>query len=174
MSDIDDIRAVWQRLTGPSSYTGDAINQMKLVSWDQLVQIMHDLAPAQLVNGKGVNPSTYSASIRCAAQYYDLSDADILGQSRRSTISLARKMACMLMRDIGSMSYDSIGHALDRDHTTILYLVKSAQDLINVSSTHKVAYMAMRKALDHYIKKQNGYTEEEEEEEDQQTPSGNS
>lgn len=160
-ADTQYLENVWRKLTPMSSYQGDDQENMRVVSWDQLVQIVHMLEPSQLVNTARY-PTPEAAAIRVAAQYFALEDSDILGQSRRSHVSLARKLACRLMRDVGQMSYDSIGHALNRDHTTILYLVRSAEEVVDERPSIKLGYHAMRKALERFIKQQTHGREEEE------------
>lgn len=156
----DSILEVWERLTPVTSVSVDASQDLRVVSWDQLVQLMHNLRPTQLCNTSEM-PNPDQAAIRVAAQWYNLEDSDIVGQSRRSYVSQARKLACLLMRDIGNMSYDSIGHALNRDHTTILYLVKSARRLIEDKSSAMFSYRAMHQALMRFVNKhKHGYNEQ--------------
>lgn len=164
----NDIEEAWQKLTSLLSYTGpvtgpDDPNHLKVISRDQLFQIMHELPPSQLVNTAN-HPTPEAAAIRVAAEYFNVDDNEIIGQSRRSHMSMARKMACLLMRDIGQMSYDSIGHKLNRDHTTILYLVRSAQEAIDHRPNIKMAYVTMRNALQRFVNQMHNETQEEEEE----------
>jgi len=152
--DPQHIEDTWAKLTRLASYTGETSEEADLcvISFEQLVQIMHRLPPVRLCNTEHpADPS--AAAIRIASQFYGLDDQDVIGQSRRSRVSFARKMACLLMRDIGKMSFDSIGHALDRDHTTIIYLVKSAQESINERGVAKAAYLVMRQALKNFLDK---------------------
>jgi len=169
--DPQDITQAWETLTPLDSYTGTETSHLKVITWDQLVQIAHYLPPTPL-NNHVKHPPPHAAAVRLAAEFFSVADTDILGQSRRNKHSLPRKMACLLMRDVGEMSYDEIGHVLNRDHTTILYLVRSAQEMIDDSPSNRAVYVKMREVLKKFVDKQKyGQHQQEEEEGQQPAPS---
>jgi len=154
------VAAAWDRLTPLDEYAGKETAHLRVITWDQLVQIAHALPPTQLYK-KRQHPQPDAAAIRLVAEFYAVEDHDIIGQSRKGKHSLPRKMACLLMRDIGEMSYDEIGHVLNRDHTTILYLVRSAQEMCNESPSHRTVYLKLRQVLKKFVDQQK-YGDEEE------------
>ena len=59
------------------------------------------------------------------AEFYGVSPSEILGPSRSKTLVEARAVAVALCRDLTPSSYPELGAAFGRDHTTIIYQVKS-------------------------------------------------
>ena len=60
--------------------------------------------------------------ITAVAHHYSVSEADLLGPSRRKEVALARQMAMYLAREETGTSLPKIGQALGgRDHSTVLY-----------------------------------------------------
>lgn len=60
--------------------------------------------------------------ISAVARYYNLSEAELLGRSRRKEIAQARQMVMYLAREETNASLPQIGQGLGgRDHTTVLY-----------------------------------------------------
>lgn len=47
----------------------------------------------------------------------------LLGRARTTSVSAARRELCFALRSVYGMSYPEIGWLLDRDHTTIMYLL---------------------------------------------------
>ena len=68
--------------------------------------------------------------IEQAAQYFELSIADLYGPSRSAGIATARQIAMYLCRELTSLSLPKIGQLLDRDHTTVMYANKKIADLM--------------------------------------------
>ena len=65
-----------------------------------------------------------------AARRCGVSVADILGKRRSRRIALARKACYLAARRLSCQpSYPELGEAFDRDHTTVMSGVRSAQRL---------------------------------------------
>jgi chromosomal replication initiator protein len=60
--------------------------------------------------------------MKSVAQFFEISQADIINKSRRKQIVLPRQIAMFLMREMLGMSYPDIGDKLGkRDHTTAIH-----------------------------------------------------
>lgn len=60
--------------------------------------------------------------IKIVSDFYNIQETDMLKKSRKVNIIKPRQVVMYLLRDLGKMSYVSIGEVLsNRDHTTIIY-----------------------------------------------------
>lgn len=64
--------------------------------------------------------------IRAVCQVFNMREAVLLGTSRPSTVVTARLAAAHVMRTVLKMSFPQIGHALRRDHSSIIYSCRIA------------------------------------------------
>jgi len=62
--------------------------------------------------------------LNCASEY-DCTFADIMGPSRRTNVSLARRKAIWLIYARGRMSKSSVGRYFNKDHTTVIHALRS-------------------------------------------------
>lgn len=79
----------------------------------------------QLLND-AVQKPTYNVDanqiIKCVADYFSITVADLVGRSRKKELVEPRQMAMFLLRDLMDLSYPFIGEKLGkRDHTTVIY-----------------------------------------------------
>ena len=66
--------------------------------------------------------------IKEAADYYEISTADIVSKKRKQEIALARQVAMYLIRELTEISYPKIGdHFGGRDHTTVMHSCKKIE-----------------------------------------------
>lgn len=73
-------------------------------------------------------PITVEKIISDVAEIYNVSAEDIRSNKRSSQISIARKVAIYVVREITQMSLVAIGHEFgDRDHSTIVYSINSIE-----------------------------------------------
>ncbi|MCC8068529.1 MAG: chromosomal replication initiator protein DnaA [Ruminococcus sp.] len=73
-------------------------------------------------------PITVEKIISDVAEIYNVTVEDIKSNKRSSQISLARKVAIYVVREITQMSLVSIGHEFgNRDHSTIVYSINSIE-----------------------------------------------
>lgn len=73
-------------------------------------------------------PITVEKIISDVAEIYNVTTEDIRSNKRSSQISLARKVAIYVVREITQMSLVSIGHEFgNRDHSTIVYSINSIE-----------------------------------------------
>ena len=63
------------------------------------------------------------------AAYYNVTIADMIGQSRTKDIALARQVAMYLARELTELSLPSIGKAFGgRDHTTVIHSIRKIEE----------------------------------------------
>ena len=78
----------------------------------------HNTNPSQIVN--------------CVSEFYELSNSDITGRSRKKELVVPRQVAMYLLRELLNLSFPSIGEKLGkRDHTTAIYACEKISQEIN-------------------------------------------
>jgi chromosomal replication initiator protein len=80
-------------------------------------------------NAVNINPNQV---LKCVAQFFEISQPDLLNKSRRKEVVLPRQIAMFLLRDMLGMSYPDIGDKMGkRDHTTAIHSCeKISQEII--------------------------------------------
>lgn len=71
------------------------------------------------------------------SKYYGVSLADLKSIRRDRKIARPRQLAMYLSKILTSLSLPDIGHAFDRDHTTVMHAVKTIEHLIEHDSQLK-------------------------------------
>ncbi len=66
-------------------------------------------------------PVTIDKILTEVGRTYNVPPADIRGKKRNAEVSAARRMAMYIIREVTSMSMESIGQEFDRDHSTVVY-----------------------------------------------------
>ena len=70
--------------------------------------------------------------IKKVASFYDLTEAELLGHSRRKELVKPRQVAMYLLREELKYSFTNIAEKLgDRDHTTIIHACKKIEEELN-------------------------------------------
>ena len=96
------------------------------------------------------NVKNYSTEtiIAKTANYYNVSEDDILGTCRMKTIANARQVAIYLVRELTNDSFPSIGQIFGRNHTTVLYACEQMQKQLKIDKHLGVAIEEIKKGLD--------------------------
>lgn len=68
-----------------------------------------------------------SGIVDAVSRVYAIPPSSITGRSRTKTIAEARMLVCLLARRCTRLSSTEIGLVIERDHTTALTLIKSAE-----------------------------------------------
>lgn len=66
------------------------------------------------------------AVIRIVSEKYNVTDTDIRGKSREKELIRPRFIVFTLLKKLG-LSYSEIGRYMNRDHTTVMYGIKTAK-----------------------------------------------
>ena len=88
--------------------------------------------------GSQTNPAMV---IKAVAEFYDISDKDLIGRCRKKEIVEPRQVAMFLLRDMLDLSFPFIGDKLGkRDHTTAMYAFEKINQEINKNTglNHKI------------------------------------
>jgi chromosomal replication initiation ATPase DnaA len=80
-------------------------------------------------------------------QFDDYYGFDIATRSRKQQYSFARMVYCKLARKYTNESLAQIGKSINRDHATILYCVKEADNVIDFYFDVKRTYNALEELL---------------------------
>ena len=75
-------------------------------------------------------PVTIEKIINEVARTYNVLPADIRGKKRNANVSTARQMSMYIIREITGMSMEAIGAEFQRDHSTVVYSLKTMEDNI--------------------------------------------
>ena len=76
-------------------------------------------------------PVTIEKIINEVARTYNVLPSDIRGKKRNANVSTARQMAMYIIREIAGMSMEAIGSEFQRDHSTVVYSLKTMEENIN-------------------------------------------
>ena len=76
-------------------------------------------------------PVTIEKIINEVARTYNVLPSDIRGKKRNANVSTARQMAMYIIREITGMSMEAIGSEFQRDHSTVVYSLKTMEENIN-------------------------------------------
>jgi len=101
-------------------------------SMDLAKKIIKRLFPEKLNKNKNVNYYiTAEHIINVTSEYFDITPAEITGNSRKKEISLPRHVAMYLSRTVLSLPYETIGTLFgNRNHTTIMHAISKIEDQI--------------------------------------------
>lgn len=83
-----------------------------------------------IINDTENAPITVEKIISEVARSYNVSESDILSKKRKANLVLARKAAMYITREITQLTYEEIGEAFGRDHTTVLYNVQTTEEFL--------------------------------------------
>jgi hypothetical protein len=70
-----------------------------------------------------------AAIVRAASRFYDMPMDDIKGRCRSKQHTYIRKASVLAARESANVSLIKMAAVLQRDHTTILYLLRSGKEL---------------------------------------------
>ncbi len=83
-----------------------------------------------IINDSENAPITVEKIISEVARSYNVSENEILSNRRKANLVLARKAAMYITREITQLTYEEIGEAFGRDHTTVLYNVQTTEKFL--------------------------------------------
>lgn len=79
--------------------------------------------------------------LQAASKLYDISEDRIVSKSRRQRLVEVRRMCCHAMRTHTTLTYYEISDLLGgRDHSTLIYAFKSAQNYIEIYEDYRNDY----------------------------------
>ena len=76
-------------------------------------------------------PVTIEKILNEVARTYNVMPADIRGKKRNANVSAARQMTMYIIREVTGMSMEAIGQEFQRDHSTVVYSIKTMEENIN-------------------------------------------
>lgn len=76
-------------------------------------------------------PVTIEKILNEVARTYNVMPADIRGKKRNATVSMARQMTMYIIREVTGMSMEAIGQEFQRDHSTVVYSIKTMEENIS-------------------------------------------
>ena len=75
-------------------------------------------------------PVTIEKILNEVARTYNVMPADIRGKKRNANVSAARQMTMYITREVTGMSMEAIGQEFQRDHSTVVYSIKTMAENI--------------------------------------------
>ena len=99
-----------------------------------------DSKMAEQLIGDVIQKTSYTTDpnkiIKCVADYFEVTLADLTGRSRKKELVEPRQIAMYLLRDLLGLSYPYIGEKLGkRDHTTVIYSCEKVEKDVNKNHT---------------------------------------
>ena len=76
-------------------------------------------------------PVTIEKILNEVARTYNVLPADIRGKKRNANVSAARQMTMYIIREVTGMSMEAIGQEFQRDHSTVVYSIKTMEENIS-------------------------------------------
>ena len=76
-------------------------------------------------------PVTIEKILNEVARTYNVMPSDIRGKKRNANVSAARQMTMYIIREVTGMSMEAIGQEFQRDHSTVVYSIKTMEENIN-------------------------------------------
>jgi chromosomal replication initiator protein len=93
-------------------------------------------------------PPPLNKVLQMVAEYYGLTEDDLVGRSRVARVAEPRQVAMLLMREETDASYPAIGAAIGgRDHTTILHGCEKISRLLDQDPKLRRDTMQIRESL---------------------------
>ena len=80
---------------------------------------------------------TVERIISDVAEAFDVTPEDILSKSRQAKVSLARKVAIYIMKNVKGMTFTQIGDALNKNHSTMTIHFNETEKLLNTNKPLK-------------------------------------
>ena len=75
-------------------------------------------------------PVTIEKILNEVARTYNVMPTDIRGKKRNANVSAARQMTMYIIREVTGMSMEAIGQEFQRDHSTVVYSIKTMEENI--------------------------------------------
>ncbi len=107
---------------------------LKVVAYASLHQMDPDLNLAHQILGKTSRPVTPERIISVVAEQYRVTPEDLIGPKRNKEYTQPRHIACYLIRDMTGASFQLIGRAFERDHTSVMHGIKKVQGEIDADN----------------------------------------
>lgn len=77
------------------------------------------------------------------SRHYGISIDELLGDSRKMRYTYPRQVAMYVLRSRGYLTLEEIGHALGRDHSTVLYGVQHVERLLRMERNERESLALM-------------------------------
>ena len=125
-SNVRQIEGTIKKIKALTIYT----NEQPTISMAQRVikEIMIEDHPAEI---------TVERIISDVAEAFDVTPEDILSKSRQAKVSLARKVAIYIMKNVKGMTFTQIGDALNKNHSTMTIHFNETEKLLNTNKPLK-------------------------------------
>jgi chromosomal replication initiator protein len=123
----------------------------RVVAYANLMQVPLNLETAQtalesiLAHAADLSPELIVSTV---AAHFDLTEADLIGRSRRRQVSVPRQLVMYLIREETGASLPQIGQILGgRDHTTIMHGCKKVGSQIETDDQLRRHWLAIKQTL---------------------------
>lgn len=98
------------------------------------------IAIKDILNEELPLPLTIEKILQEVGRSYNVTAADMRSQKRTSSIAEARKTAMYVIRQVCEMSMEDIGKEFGgRDHSTVVYTIKSVEQKMEKDSFYKAS-----------------------------------
>ncbi len=107
-----------------------------------------ELAIGSILPDDGIIKITPQKIIECVCSYYNVSEDDLLGQSKQKNVAFPRQIAMYLCKTLTNLNFVMIAKALgNRDRTTVMYGVDKIMESIKTDASLKADVEAITKDI---------------------------
>jgi chromosomal replication initiator protein len=139
-------------VSGPPSQLFALLAQLLHTASVQRRPLDEAMVAAALVGHATANNVTPREIIAAVAKELRVKMADLKGPSRRQSLTAARGVAMLLMRELLGLSYQEIGRQLGhRDHTTVMHACQKTTTRLAAEHEFQKQYETLRQRLEHHV-----------------------
>ena len=129
-----DVRQLEGALTRLFFYV-TTINRCDSITLEVAMEALKNITPPK----KGNNALSASEIKNAVCEYYNITESQLVGSSRVSTLKIPRFVAIYLCRSMLNMTFEEIGFEFgNRDHSTIMNACIKMEKLINEQKAYKL------------------------------------
>lgn len=96
---------------------------------------------------KPVRAAVLDRILDTCAQYYGVSENDIMSGKRRRSVTDAKRAYCFMARELTKSPFQDIGDHIHVNHATAIYHVRTFKDFLRVYPWTQSAYTTIKFSL---------------------------
>lgn len=124
-SNIRELEGIFNRVVAYRSLLN------KEITLDMVMEILSEYSKMSK------NEITPENIIETCAKFYGIKKEDIYSDKRTKTIALARQVSMYIIKELTNYSYPKIGSVIGKDHSTIIYAIKTVTNMMENDEAFK-------------------------------------
>jgi len=124
-SNIRELEGIFNRVVAYRSLLN------KEITLDMVMEILSEYSKMS------ENEITPENIIETCSKFYGVKKEDIYSDKRTKTIALARQVSMYIIKELTNYSYPKIGSVIGKDHSTIIYAIKTVTNMMEKDEAFK-------------------------------------